>query len=274
MRFQRIHEAVCFQPWFINPAGYSSVRSILESALTGERQAQAGMLDELFAQRPEMTTDDNGIATIYAQGVLGHHLSNLERMCGATDYSQITEDFQLAQQGAKGILLIADSPGGMVAGCDECAKVIAGSTIPVVTFTDGQAASAMYYLASGSRWITATRSSVSGSIGTILPWIDKSKMWELAGVKWEPITPTGADLKGTGSGPSLTPSMREYLQEMVDEMAGQFREHVLSNRGPDDEVWRAGSYRGDRALAFGLIDQVGSREDAYDKLIGLTQIKE
>ena len=74
-------------------------------------------------------------------------------------------------------------------------------------------------MASGADYIVCTNSALIGSIGVIAPWVDESMMYSLIGLKFEPITNEGADLKSTGHGPSLTPQQREYLQGQVNDLA-------------------------------------------------------
>jgi ClpP class serine protease len=57
------------------------------------------------------------------------------------------------------------------------------------------------------------------------------------------------------------------LQDSIDEAGTAFKNHVLSNReGIDPEVFKAGWYKGERALELGLIDKVGTIEDAKEIL--------
>ena len=276
MKYHRILAAIKGSPWFCTPAAWESVHDLVTRAIEGrlpkvEADDDCGGLVALFtSQRPPMEIDGNGVATITAHGILGHKLSAIEKSCGAVGYDDIAADFRAAQdQGARGIFFDHDSPGGTVMGCRECAEIIAASTTPVVSFTDSTIASADYYLAAGSTEIIATASSITGSVGCLLPWVDSSKMFELLGLKWEPIV--SGDLKGAGAGPSLTEAQRAHFSEMVMDMAGQFFAHVSTHRGGiiSDEVFRAGSYGGERALALGLIDGIGDREYAYSRLLDL-----
>jgi ClpP class serine protease len=117
----------------------------------------------------------------------------------------------------------------------------------------------------------ASRSSDVGSIGAILPWVDTTKVWEVGGLKYDPFVNAGADLKGAGAGPSLTDTQKKHLQEAVDHVGKSFQQFISSNRKVDPEVFRAGTYFGDQAVEVGLIDGVGSYDDAYQTL--LTRVK-
>jgi hypothetical protein len=117
----------------------------------------------------------------------------------------------------------------------------------------------------------ASSSSDVGSIGVILPWVDKSKVWEVEGLKYDPLINEGADLKAAGSGPSLTDVQKRYLQESVNYVGEKFQQFVNDHREVKPIVFRAGTYFGDQAVKIGLVDGVGSYDDAYKAL--LTRVK-
>lgn len=278
MRFQRVYEAVHHQPWFISASGYASVRDLVERAMKGEiklPESRNEGLDDYFSdfvrKRPALEIDPAGIAIISIFGVVAPHMSNIEKACGNTGYEEIYEEIETAiQRGAKGILFNVDSPGGSVLGCDEAAQAIASVKLPTVAFTDTSACSAAYYLAAGCDTIVATQSAYVGNIGTICPWVDKAKMWEVVGLAFDPITNSGADLKSTMHGPSITDSQRQFLQEQVNRSGQMFHDHVSTYRNVKDEVWRAGWYSGESARALGLIDQIGGIRSAYSILLSQT----
>jgi ClpP class serine protease len=196
----------------------------------------------------------------------------LEKICGATDYldiQQITDD--AIKRNAKGILYNFDSSGGMVRGCEDLAHYISKLPIPTQAYTDSRCNSAAYWLASACNEIMASSSSDVGSIGVILPWVDKSKVWEVEGLKYDPLINEGADLKAAGSGPSLTDVQKRYLQESVNYVGEKFQQFVNDHREVKPIVFRAGTYFGDQAVKIGLVDGVGSYDDAYKAL--LTRVK-
>lgn len=270
MRLQRIHEAVHYRPWFISPSGYASVRALLDKAESRPLRADSdgddddGIFSSFVRSRPSIKIDPaTRTATIFVFGVLGPHLTLIEKSCGNTSYQDIQSEIaQAIASNVERINFIFDSPGGTVTGCDECAKAIAAikdeADILTVAFTDTLMCSAAYYLASGCSAIVATRTATVGNIGVICPWVDESKMWELLGLEFQPITNDGADLKSTMHGPSITDEQRAFLQQDVNSTGEMFQDHVLSNRPQlDAEVFRAGWYSGERAESLGLVDMIG-----------------
>jgi len=92
------------------------------------------------------------------------------------------------------------------------------------------------------------------------------------GITFKALTSEGAELKSTFH---LEPNETQlaFLQESINEAGQQFRDHVTAGRTAagvslDDEVWRAGWYSGQRAGQIGLIDQVGTADDAKQWLLG------
>lgn len=275
MRFQRIAQAIYYEPWLITPSAHASVRQLLESKLAGDEIN----LSDFVNARPEISLDENGIAHIHVVGVIGKGLSKIEKSCGNTGVEDLLSELQSARdQKARGLLLHVNSPGGTIAGIPEVADEIASLSkqIPISAFTDDMMASAAYWIASSANTIWATRSSEIGSIGVYIPWIDAAGAWEKEGLKADPITNTGGDLKAIGFAPSLTDVQRQYLQESVDETFAAFKNHVLKSRARNgktisNDSMRGQTFSGIKAMDVGLVDYVGSTQDAYDTLFQETR---
>jgi ClpP class serine protease len=269
IKLPHIVEKVFYEPWLITPAGYNSIRLLLESKLGVTTVEQEETVLGMKVPRVTATIDSDGIATIPINGILGSRISPIEKVCGAVDYLDIQKaSLAAVKEGAKGVLYDFDSPGGMVRGCSDLAGFIKGLSVPTQAFTDAKCTSAAYWLASACNGITAAESSDVGSIGVILPWVDKSNLWEVAGLKYEPFVNVGADLKGAGAGPSLTDAQRKYIQETLDFVGKKFQSFISSNRPRvKAEVFRAGTYFGEQALGVGLVDSVGGYAQAHQALL-------
>lgn len=268
MRFAHILSAVYDQPWNITHSGWMSVHELLQSKLFSVTDIKNVALSDFVNARPEMSIDENGIAHIYVTGVLGKNLSVIEKSCGNTGYEQIVEDFSNAEtQGAKGVLFYVDSPGGAASGNVETAQFISNSTIPVVAFADGMMASAAYALAIGASKIFASPSAMVGSIGTIIPLVDRSGEWAQKGLKPAYVTHTGGDLKDAFHPPAFSETHMAHIQQIVDDTFALFRNHVLAHRAISPDAMRGQVFVGQRALEANLIDALGTEQDAYDELV-------
>lgn len=253
----RIYNAVYRQPWNIEPGAWEGIHVALSQRK--EMPVSEGISD-LFLTRNEYKMDQNGIAHIDVQGILGE-LSPMEKECGGTDYGDLVSEFKQAQSEARGLMMTIGSPGGQAIKSIETAEAFADFDGPSAVFIDSMGASAGYALAAPADQIVASPSAIVGSIGTILAYVDKSKQWEAAGLKADYIT--SGKLKTSGMPPSNTPEERAAEQEIVDDLGAQFRAHVTRFRDIAPETMEGQAFVGARAESLNLIDQTGTFEDAY-----------
>jgi len=266
----RMLASIKSQQWMIRP---EAVQNFALAALeVGEKSSGDERADSYWEQfytlRKAAFIDGNGIAHIEVRGALLDKSPAIYETLGlVTRYSTlIAETEAIKTQGAKGVIFHIDSPGGTVAGVIEGGQAIADLGIPTVAFCSGLACSAAYWLASGADYIIATPSATIGNVGAIISWADCTAFWEEMGIEFKALVSEGADLKSTFH---LEPdeAQLEFLQESINEAGAAFRQHVSEGRKAagaelDDEVWRAGWYSGDRALALGLADGIGPLADA------------
>jgi len=262
--------------WMIQPDRVQSFAlGALEAAeKAGTEQRADSYWEQFYTLRKPAYIDGNGIAHIEIRGVLMDGIGAIYEFLGlATRYGTIITETQAAvEQGAKAILYHIDSPGGAVAGVIEAGQAMSAAGVPTAAHCAGLACSAGYWLPSGCGAIIAAPSATVGNIGAIISWMDCSAFWAESGIEFKALVSEGADLKSTFH---LEPNETqvEFLQEGIDEAGENFRAHVTKGRTDagavlDDEVWRAGWYRGDRAMMLGLIDAIGTAEDAANYLIG------
>jgi ClpP class serine protease len=267
-----LHYKLHCSAWYILPAYFRSLKLAVEEqekAFPSMRQGDLENMLTLFCpQRPPMEIDRNGIATISISGVLGTGLSPIEKMFGMCAYEDIsTEVDEALDGGAKAILFSISSPGGEANGAAETAAKIASINLPKASFSGDLDASAAYFLSSSCEYKVATPSAQSGAIGTVMPLVDESRMWDALGLEWTPITGDDEDLKGAGMGPSLTDAQRDYFQSQVNAMSAAFRDFVSDYRELDFAKLRGGSYFGAQALELNLIDKIGSYDQCYQWLL-------
>ena len=266
------------ETWMIRP---DMVQSFALSALEiGDHRAGSAeddYLSNFYTKRIGAFMDGDGIAHIEVRGALLNKAPAIYEKWGlATTYNTIINESAAAKQhGARGILYTFDSPGGTVSGVVEGGASIMDAGIPTAAFCSGLTCSAAYWLASGTGHITATPSAIVGNIGAIISWADCSAFWEEMGVEFKALVSEGADLKSTFH---LEPdeAQTEFLQDGINEAGAQFRAHVQSGRTKagtelNSEIWRAGWYSGAKAGNLGLVDDIGTLEDACKTLISMIQ---
>lgn len=246
--------------------------SALEATEKADQERADGYWSEFYDLRTPAYIDGDGIAHIEIRGALMNKAPKFYEKLGlATRYNTIIEETDVAvKQGAKGVVYHVDSPGGAVAGVQEAGQAIMDAGVPTIAHCHGLACSAAYWLSSGCGAIVATPSASVGNIGAILSWADCDKFWEDMGVTFKALVSEGADLKSTFH---LEPNKDQvaFLQESIDEAGAAFRAHVAAGREKSgaqlsEEIWRAGWYSGEKAESLGLVQFLGSAQDAVDHL--------
>jgi protease IV len=172
-----------------------------------------------------------------------------------------------ADNRVKALIVEIDSPGGSVAGGESLHDAIAqvAAKKPVVVVMDGIAASAGYMIAVPAARIFAQASTLTGSIGVLLPTGEASGLLKTLGVSVDDITSGPLKDQPSFTKP-MTPEGRAVLQGLVMDMYDQFVEMVAAGRHMDpDKVRQLGdgrAYTGRQALKLGLIDAIGGEHAA------------
>ncbi len=171
----------------------------------------------------------------------------------------------------RALILRIDSPGGTVTGGENLHNAVArfAAAKPVVAVMNGEAASAAYMIAVPARRIYAANATLTGSIGVIVESPDVSELLNRVGVRVDKLV--SGPLKGQpGLTSPLSPEGRTMLQGRVGALSEQFVAMVASGRHMDPNRVRAlgdgRPYTGHQALPLGLIDAIGTEEDARDWL--------
>jgi len=167
----------------------------------------------------------------------------------------------------KAIVVRVDSPGGAVAPTQEIFQEIrrAKKKKPFVASMGSTAASGGYYIASACDKILANAGTLTGSIGVIMQLTNVEELMKKVGVKGYNVK-SGIN-KDIGSPfQPLSPEGRQILQSLVDNVHSQFVVAVAESRGMDETVVRKLAdgrvYSGAQAKDLGLVDQIGTLEDA------------
>jgi protease-4 len=183
----------------------------------------------------------------------------------------------------KAVVLRINSPGGTVSGSDyyhhKLREFKTKRNIPIVVSMGTMATSGGYYLAVTGDEIFAEHSTLTGSIGVIMPNYDLSELCEKIGIKSTPIT--SGPLKELGSVTrKLTDEEHAVLDSIVRDMFTRFKDIVCDGRPAlrNDPERLAQATTGQiflakQALDMKLIDRIGYMDDAVERaatLAGLT----
>ena len=261
------------RPWNIHAGTFLalSLRVLADAKGADSLSGWREKFSQFVPQRQSMAIDPNGIAHISIHGTLfNKEAPYFVAGYGGTDYEEVLQDIAVASKEAKGIFLTVDSGGGHACGNDKVAKAISQCPKPVFAYTDGMCCSAAYAIASGASYICASADSTVGSIGTILPLMDVSGLWQSLGIKPDYITNREGTLKTAGYPPSQNEDERAALQAETQEYFELFKSHVLANRQIVNDDMRGQAFVGVEALKRGLVDEICDENTAYNKLKILT----
>ena len=169
----------------------------------------------------------------------------------------------------KAVILEIDSGGGSPVGAEEIAAAVKALGKPSIAWVREGAGSAAYWVASAADTIIASANSDIGSIGVTISYVDNAKQNVKDGLTYNQLT-TGK-YKDTGSPDrALTADERSLIQRDLDIILKNFIQVVATNRNLSVEKVTAladgSTMLGRMALRNGLIDQLGTQEEVWEKL--------
>ncbi len=175
----------------------------------------------------------------------------------------------------KAVVLRVNSGGGVATAGEEMAGYVKDFSKPVVVSCASITASAAYMISSQADYIYTGKTSSVGSIGVIMSITDLSGLYEKLGISVDNITSADAKDAGAGSRP-LTEEERAYYQAQVDQINQVFIDTVAEDRDmPVEDVKKLAtglSFTGLDAVDNGLVDEIGTLEDAVAKACSLAGI--
>lgn len=181
-------------------------------------------------------------------------------------------DEAAADDSIKAVVLRVDSPGGSAVASeiilDATRRVKAKK--PFVVSMGNVAGSGGYYVACGSDVIFADANTITGSIGVVGGKLATNGLWKKVGVSFKSYN-RGQNAALLSSGDVFTQDEREKMQTWMDDIYGVFKGHVVKIRGdrlkkPIDELAGGRVYTGKQALELGLVDKIGTLQDALDHI--------
>jgi len=216
------------------------------------------------------------VAVIKVTGVLTfEEYSLLGSTISARDYIELIKQAK-DDPTIKAVVLRVDSPGGDAAASEAlyyAVKELAEEKT-VVAYIEGLGASGAYEMILPSHYVMAGESSIVGAVGVYSTVITMKELMEKLGVKV--YVYKSGKLKDLGS-PYREPTEEDekVLREIVEDMFETFKSRVLEHRGEvSDEVFTGRPFTAKRALEAGLIDQIGTLEDAIKKAKELSGLPE
>ncbi len=176
----------------------------------------------------------------------------------------------------KAVVVRVNSPGGSVVASDEIYHAFLEFDKPLIVWMGDTAASGGYYIACGSDYVFAHPATLTGSIGVISQFINAEELLDKVGV--DVVVVASGPRKDIGSSfREMTDEEQAFWREITGEIYEGFVELVAEARDlPLDEVRELADgsvYTGQQALERGLVDGVGTPDDAISKAAELGNIE-
>ena len=171
----------------------------------------------------------------------------------------------------KAIILRINSPGGSVAPSQEIYEKVNQLKLdkkkPIVTSVSNVAASGGYYIAIGSDLIVTNPGSIVGSIGVIMSYPITKNLFNNLGIDFN--TYKSGEYKDSGSPYRYnTENDDKYFNEVIEDLHGQFVLEVSRQRNIPltelKEYAQGQIFTGNQAMKIGLVDRIGTFEDALN----------
>jgi len=166
------------------------------------------------------------------------------------------------------VVLRVNSPGGSAVASEvilNAAKRVAAEKPMVVSMGD-VAGSGGYYVSCGCDTIFADNMTLTGSIGVVSGKLATTNMWGRVGINFH-ATQRGDNADLLSSSTRFSDAQRELMGHWMGEVYDVFKGHVVAIRGdrlakPIDELAGGRVFTGQQALELGLVDRIGTLDDA------------
>jgi protease-4 len=180
----------------------------------------------------------------------------------------------------KAVVLRIDSPGGSATASeiilDATRRVKAKK--PFVVSMGDVAGSGGYYVACGADTVFADATTLTGSIGVVAGKLATTEMWNKIGITFKEYK-RGQNSGLFSSDDVFSDSERARMRSFMDDTYGVFKKHVTDIRGsrlkkPIDDLAGGRVYTGEQALKLGLVDRLGTMNDAIVFAAAAAKIKD
>lgn len=209
----------------------------------------------------------NRVEVIYVQGVM--LTGSIPTGFGIATSEEITKSLKDASEdeGVKAIVMRINSPGGSPAAAEEIVSAMKKIEKPIVISMGDVAASAAYYISAPADRIIANPDTITGSIGVIWEFQNRSKFYEKEGTEFY-ISKSGEFKDMGGDWRGLTDEEKRFADQTIAEVYSRFVKEVADGRNLSlskvKDLADGRVYTGAKAKELGLVDEFGSLDDAID----------
>jgi protease-4 len=234
------------------------------------REYLSTLKDEDINSKQKREQEKNKIAIIHVEGaiVTGDIGFNTAGSGGIVKKINKARD----DKNVKGIVLRVNSPGGDVYASTMITNALEefqSTGRPVITSMGDIAASGGVWVTTTSEEIWAEKTTLTGSIGVYGIYPDLSPLAKWAGINYDGVSMTKAgEVYDVRRG--MNDEINKQFREGIENFYKDFVAKVANNRGMDfSEVLKVAGgriWRGDKAFEIGLVDKLGSLDDAISSM--------
>ena len=221
------------------------------------------------------------VAVIYATGAIMSGSSSQGglfgvNVLGSDTFIKAVEKAAKDDQ-VKAIVVRVDSPGGSALASDLMWRALEESGKPLVVSMGDVAASGGYYISMGAERIFAEPGTLTGSIGVVGGKLAVEGLYNKIGITTSVIS------RGKNSGTfspmtGFTESEKAAVTKLLHAVYKQFTEKAAEGRKMKydqlEKLARGRVYTGEMALKIGLVDELGTLEEAIEYARKLGKIPE
>ncbi|MDE0967675.1 MAG: signal peptide peptidase SppA [Flavobacteriaceae bacterium] len=242
------------------------------------REYLSTLKDDDISNKQKKLQEKNKIAIIHVEGaiVTGDIGFNTAGSGGIVKNINKARD----DENVKGIVLRVNSPGGDVYASSMITNALEefqSTGRPVITSMGDIAASGGVWVTTTSEEIWAENTTLTGSIGVYGIYPDLSPL-----AKWMGMNYDGVSMTKSGEIYDVRRGMNEEINKQfkggVEKIYKDFVTRVANNRDMDfsDVLKFAGGriWRGDTALELGLVDKLGSLDDAINSMVTKLELED
>ena len=183
-------------------------------------------------------------------------------------------------ENVKGIVLRVNSPGGDVYASSMITNALEefqSTGRPVITSMGDIAASGGVWVTTTSEEIWAENTTLTGSIGVYGVYPDLSPLAKWVGINYDGISMTKAgEIYDVRRG--MNEEINKQFKDGIENFYKDFVTKVADNREMDfSEVLKVAGgriWRGDKALELGLVDKLGSLDDAIKSMVTKLELED
>jgi protease-4 len=224
---------------------------------------------------PQLVDAKDAVAVVFVEG--GIQQSKMgPGVAGSDDVAPLIRRAH-EDDSTRAIVLRVNSPGGSIIASDIIRDELAAAkakAIPVIVSMGDVAASGGVWVSTPADTIFAEPTTITGSIGVAIAFPTLENVFEYIGVNFDGVTTS--EHAGWGVNQSVDEKLDAIFSRWASSAYQRFIDQVAKSRGKDPEYIRsiAGGrvWLAPKALELGLIDELGTMEDAITYAAGQAEL--